>query len=97
MATVVHALFSWVGADGSDFAPGAVHGWWMVGYSYGDALSVTAHPVTGNPEDLHRVLEVTDVVVDGDPSGGLTLRFAVTNVGTTSIPAYGVGIGLITG
>jgi hypothetical protein len=98
MANVNRAFFSWTaGTGGAYFPPGGVHSWWMVGYKYGDALSVTAHPVTGNPADLHRVLTVTDIRVDGDPNGGLTLRFQVRNVGATAIPGYGVGIGWISG
>ena len=75
-------------------APGQAHGWWMTGFKYGDAMSITAHPVIGDPSALHRVLAVDSVRVDGDP-GGFTLRFTVRNVGNFSIPAYGPGIGWI--
>ncbi len=92
MATNNHAFFSWVGAGGTSFPPGAVHDWWMIGFGYGDALSVTAHPVIGNPLDPHRVLTVDDVRIDGTPTGR-TLRFRVRNVGASSTPGYGVGIG----
>jgi hypothetical protein len=67
----------------------------MVGFKYGDALSVTAHPVTGNPDATHRVLAVENIRVDGAPSGGLTLLFTVRNVGGFSVPGYGVGISYI--
>jgi hypothetical protein len=97
MATVNRAFFSWVGANGAYFPPGGVHDWWMTGFKYGDAMSVTAHPVTGDPNDPHRVLQVDDVRVDGVPSGGPTLLFRVRNVGVTHMPAYGVGIGWISG
>jgi hypothetical protein len=66
----------------------------MTGFKYGDAMSVTAHPVVGNPAALHRVLAVDNVRIDGDP-GGRTLRFTVRNAGSFSIPGYGVGIGWI--
>jgi hypothetical protein len=66
----------------------------MVGFQYGDALSVTAHPVIGNPNALHRVLTVENVRVDGTPTGR-TLLFTVRNVGGFSIPGYGVGISFI--
>jgi hypothetical protein len=95
VATVNRVFLSWTGSGGSYFLPGAVHNWWMTGFKYGDALSVTAHPVTGDPHDPHRVLSVDNVRVDGTPDGGLTLRFRVNNVGGSPTPGYGVGIGLI--
>ena len=50
MATVKRAFFSWTSSGpGGDFAAGAIHGWWMTGFKYGDAMSVTTHPITGNP------------------------------------------------
>jgi hypothetical protein len=94
VATVNRAFYSWFGSGGTYFPPGGQHNWWMVGFRYGDALSVTAHPVTGDPRDPHRVLLVDNVRIDGSPTG-LTLRFRVTNVGATRMPAYGVGIGWI--
>ena len=56
MATVNRAFFSWAGPG--SLPPSGSHGWWMVGFKYGDALSVTAHPVVGDPGALHRVLTV---------------------------------------
>jgi hypothetical protein len=67
----------------------------MTGFKYGDVLSVTAHPVTGDPTAPHRVLAVENMRIDGDPSGGETLLFTVRNVGLSSMPAYGVGISWI--
>jgi hypothetical protein len=92
MATVNRAFLSWSGPG--SLPPGGSHGWWMVGFKYGDALSVTAHPVTGDPHALHRVLTVENIRIDGAPSG-LTLLFTVRNVGAYSIPGYGVGISFI--
>ncbi len=94
MATVNRAFFSWVGAGGAYFAPGSAHSWWMTGFKYGDALSVTAHPVVGDPDAAHRVLTVEDIRIDGTPTGR-TLRFRVSNVGTSAMPGYGVGIAYI--
>jgi len=93
MATVNRAFFSWSGPG--NFPPGGSHGWWMTGFKYGDALSVTAHPVTGNPNAPHRVLTVENVRIDGTPNGGLTLLFTVRNTGGSSMPGYGVGISFI--
>jgi hypothetical protein len=94
MATVNRAFVSWT-ATGAYFAPGATHSWWVTsGFKYGDAMSVTAHPVTGDPAALHRVLAVESVRIDGDP-GGRTLRFTVHNVGSYEIPGYGIGISYI--
>jgi hypothetical protein len=95
MATVNRGFLSWIGSGGTYFPPGAVHNWWMIGFGYGDALSVTAHPVTGDPRDPHRILAVDNLRIDGTPTGGRTLLFRVTNVGATPIPGYGVGIAWI--
>jgi hypothetical protein len=92
VATVNRMFLSWSGPG--SLPPGGSQGWWMVGFKYGDSLSVTAHPVTGNPTALHRVLAVDNIRVDGTPNG-LTLRFTVRNVGSLSIPAYGIGISYI--
>jgi hypothetical protein len=75
---------------------------------YGEATSVTAYPVTGNPDDPDRVLEVGDVRMDGHPDGGLVLLFTVKdgglvllftvkNVGSTFIPAYLVALSSVSG
>jgi len=93
MANVNYAFFSWT-APGAYLFPGAAHSWWMTGFKYGDAMSVTAHPVVGDPSALHRVLAVENIRIDGDP-GGRTLRFIVRNVGSDPIPGYGVGISVI--
>ena len=63
MATVNRAFFSWSGPG--SFPPGGSHNWFMVGFKYGDSLSVTAHPVTGDTTALHRVLTVENIRVDG--------------------------------
>ncbi len=94
MATVNYAFFSWTGSPGNDLNPGAAHGWWMTGFKYGDAMSVTAHPVVGNPNALARVLTVENVRIHGAP-GGRTLLFTVRNTGNFVIPGYGVGISYI--
>ena len=93
MATVNRAFFSWT-ATGAYFAPGATHSWWMTGFKYGDAMSVTAHPVIGDPSALHRVLAVENIRIDGDP-GGRTMLFTIRNVGSYPIPGYGIGISFI--
>ncbi len=92
MATVHRTFLSWTGP--SSLNPGESHGWWMTGFSYGDAMSVTAHPVTGNPSATKRELAVENIRIEGRPSG-LTLLFTVRNVGSHSIPGYGVGISYI--
>jgi hypothetical protein len=92
MANTWHGFASWVGSEGDDLYPGEAHYWWMTGFSYGNAVSVTAHPVIGPP--VSRQLEVQDVRVEGT-STGLTLLFTVKNVGPDSVPGYGVGFGII--
>ncbi len=97
MATVNYASFSWF-VPGEYFPPGGIHNWWMTGFEYGDALSVTAHSVTGNPFHPHRILKVDDVRIDGTPDEPrLTLRFQVRNVGAYPTPGYAVGVGWISG
>ncbi|HJZ94044.1 MAG TPA: hypothetical protein VKE40_24430 [Gemmataceae bacterium] len=91
MANTYYWSTSWVSTEGGDMAPGDEHYWWANPFDYGDAISVTAYPVTGNPEDLHRQLEVKDVRIDRVPDGGTTLLWTVKNVGTTYIPGYAVG------
>lgn len=92
MANVFHAFASWVGVGSDQLNPGQAHSWWMVGFNYGDAISVTAHPVIGPP--VNRQLAVQDVRVQGT-STGRTLLFTVRNVGPDPVPGYGVGFGLI--
>ena len=89
MANVTRYFFSWIG----NFPPGASHSWAATGFNYGDVLSATAHPVTGNPTAAHRVLRIDDMRIDGTPTGR-SLLFTVRNVGTDSIPGYGLGISL---
>jgi hypothetical protein len=96
MATVNRAFFSWTSTEGSDFGPGSAHGWWMTGFKYGDALSVTAHSIVGNPFAPHRVLLVDNIRIDA-ALGGETLLFTVRNVGSFATPGYGVGISWISG
>jgi hypothetical protein len=97
MANVLHAFLSWTSTEGNDMAPGEAHSWWMTHTPsvYGEAVSATAHPVTGNPLAPSRTLAVEDLRVVGDPSGGRTYLFTVRNVGNFSIPGYGIGFGFI--
>ena len=91
MATVHRAFGSTVGT----LYPGQTAGWYMTPVTYGDAFTVSAHPVTGNPREWNRVLEVRNIRVDGSPTAGLTLRFSVANVGLHPTPGYGVAVGWI--
>lgn len=94
MANVSRAFFSRV-IPGYLY-PGSSEPWWMTGFAYGDAVSVTAQSVGGLYGDTPGVLQVRDVRVRRPRSGGgPTLLFTVSNVGGTPIPGYGVGIGWI--
>jgi hypothetical protein len=95
MANTYYWSTSWTSTEGNDMAPGDTHWWWANPFTYGDAITLTAHPVTGNPADPHRVLTVENVRIDGTPAGGRTLLFVVRNAGTTFIPAYAVGSSVI--
>jgi hypothetical protein len=88
MANVSRVFGSWVGPD---FAPDERHYWSAWGFGYGDAVSVSAHPVTGAPVG-ERILIVEDVRMEGDPSGDRRCYFTVRNAGASHMPGYGVGV-----
>jgi hypothetical protein len=93
MATAHRAFFSWTSSgEGNDLGPGQAHGWWAVGFDYGDPITVTAHPVSGAPWPYE--LAVESVRMQSNPGGG-TLLFRVRNVGTRPVPGYGVGFGWV--
>lgn len=97
MANVSHWYASWVSTEGNDMRPGEAHEWWMAPAVPGDAISVTAQPITGDPDQPHRVLAVENVRIIGEPSdrGGHTMLFTVRNVGSSFIVGYGIGFGFI--
>jgi hypothetical protein len=93
LATVTYWFGWWVSAGvGDDLGPGETHNWIMWGFNYGDALSLSAHPVTGPPEE--RVLAVENVRIEGD-AGGRRLYYTVRNVGMSSVPGYGIGYAMV--
>jgi hypothetical protein len=95
MATVSHWFGSWVsGGPTDDLHPGQPHYWIFWGFNYGDALSLSAHAVAGNPNVGERILAVEDVRVEADPSGR-RLYFTVRNVGAASVPGYGIGYAMV--
>jgi hypothetical protein len=95
MANLYYWSTSWVSAEGNDMAPGDSHWWWANPFNFGDAITLTAHPVTGNPNDPHRILTVENIRIDGTPDGGRTLLFVVRNAGSTFIPGYIVGSSVV--
>ncbi len=91
MANVSYMSGSWVSAGPAhDLAPGRSHSWISWGFGYGDALSVSAHPVVGAPVG-ERILAVENVRVEGDPSGR-RLYYTVRNAGPTSVPGYALAV-----
>ena len=88
MATVSYAFFSYTGNNG-DLVPGAKHFWsvWGGSIDYGDAIAITAHPVSRPGRAL--AVEDLQIVSDG---GTPIVSFAVKNVGSVSVPGYGFGI-----
>lgn len=89
MANVRYWLGTWVSSGpANDLHPGEAHHWVSWGFNYGDAMSLTAHPVIGAP--VERYLAIEDVRIEGDP-GGRRLFYTVRNVGFSTIPGYGVG------
>ncbi|HSK73257.1 MAG TPA: hypothetical protein VK892_16275 [Pyrinomonadaceae bacterium] len=91
MATVSYAFFSWTAVGASnDLLPGQEHQWSMWGgdFNYGDAIMVTAHPVTR--QGINRALAVEKVKISNAVLN-TTLSFVVKNVGTERVPGYGLG------
>lgn len=85
MATVEYSFFSVV----SPLNPGGVIGitWSHRGFDYGDAITVTAHPIRA-------VLAVQNLRVFRDGSL-VRLAFDVVNVGSRTEIAFGLGFGWV--
>ena len=79
-------------SSGPPLSPGQSHSWMYWGYAYGDGLSVTAHPVVSQTE---AVLQVDQVRVQGDDSGGRRLYYTVRNVGTHFTRGYAMTIVIV--
>jgi len=91
MANVDYWAGSWVG---DDLLPNETHDWIMWGFQYGDAVSLTAQAVTGNPNAGERILRIENQRFEGDPSGR-RLYYTVRNVSNEPIPGYIVGFAMI--
>jgi hypothetical protein len=94
MANVSYWFGSWVSSQGNDLVPGDSHEWIMWGFNYGDAMSVSAHPVVLLNALVERTLSVEDVRVESDLSGN-RLYFTIRNTGSNSVPGYGMGFSMI--
>lgn len=93
MASTAHWTGSWVSGPGDPpLLPGKSHSWVMWGYSYGDAISVSAHPVhrLGDPA----VLEVEDVQMQVD-DGGRRVFCTVRNVGSNFVRGYAIAFAIV--
>lgn len=92
MATTSYAFFHSVNIGPAyDLYPGDGDGWefWGGSFNYGDAISVSAHPV-----GLSSSLAVQDVRISSAPSGPI-LSFTVRNVGKRPVVGYGLGFAWI--
>jgi hypothetical protein len=88
MANVVYWSGSWTSSgDDDDLYPGESHYWIAWGYNYGDAITITAHPVQGNDE---HILAVENVRIQAD-AGGRRIFYSVRNAGAAQVPGYAVG------
>jgi hypothetical protein len=87
MATVSYAFFSWLGSPSTDLHPGQTHQWELSGgnFNYGDAIMVTAHPVARQGRAL--AVENTKTLNNGQA----IFSFVVKNVGSVTVPGYGMG------
>jgi hypothetical protein len=85
---------AWVsgGVTGPPLSPGQSHSWVYWGYTYGDGLSVTAHPVVSQTE---AILQVENVQVEGDDAGGRRLYFTVRNVGSHFTRGYAISVVIV--
>jgi hypothetical protein len=95
MANVSYAFFSWTAVGSpNDLLPGQSHQWSMWGgdFDYGDAIMVSAHPVSRGGGN--RALAVENVKI-GDSILRTTLSFTVKNVGTDRVLGYGLGFGWV--
>ena len=94
MPTTNYWFGSWVSADEVGLQPGQEHHWVMWGFGYGAAITVSAHPV--NSDAGEQVLQVRDVRIESDPSGGRRLFFTVRNTGPVRAIGYGLGYSWVT-
>jgi hypothetical protein len=85
MATVEYSFFSILSSIGPGQAIGIT--WSHPGFDYGDAITVTAHPIRA-------VLAVQNLRVFRDGSL-VRLAFEVVNVGPRPEIAFGVGLGWV--
>lgn len=89
MANVHYYFGNWTSAGpANDFLPGQVHRWIFWGFDYGDAVSITAHPIIG---PVQRFLTVENIRTESHPNGR-QMFFDVRNVGNEAMPGYGFGI-----
>lgn len=93
MATTAYWQASWVDAGETGLVPGGEHYWVMSGFSYGDAVAVTAAPLNSDVGD--QVLMVKDVQTEADSGGGRRLFFTVRNTGPTRALGYGMNFSFI--
>jgi hypothetical protein len=89
MATTHYWFGSWTSADETGLQPGQEHHWAMWGFGYGDAVTVSAHPVTSSVGE--QILQVKDTRIETDSSGGRRLYFTVRNTGPVRAIGYGLG------
>lgn len=91
MATISYAFFASVTGPSYDLYPGDAQYWEMWGgsFDYGDAITVSAHPISGPG----RALAVENIRVMNP--GSSVLGFWVRNVGSRVITGYGLGFAWI--
>jgi hypothetical protein len=85
MATVTYGPS---GSSLNDLPPGGAENWVMWGFSWGDVVEITAHPLAWiNGKD--RRLAVSNVQSEAAPDGSRRIFFTVTNIGSSDLN-YGV-------
>lgn len=85
MATVEYDFFGLVGGIAAGGVVGAT--WSHVGFDYGDAITITAHPIRG-------ILEVRNLRVFRD-GNERRVAFEIVNVGSQAEIGFGIGFGWI--
>jgi hypothetical protein len=92
MASVSYFFGSWV-SSGNDLLPGQAHNWILSGFSYGDDISLSVHPLIDS-SGIEQDLSVTTVTMQTS-SGGRRMLFTIENTGPNAVDGYGMGFGYI--
>lgn len=92
MAQLSHYSFFW---QGSNFSPGTEKTWWIIGASFQQVVSVTAHSI-GGATGYYRSLMVKEVHAFITENGVRGLQIVLRNTGTNYITGYSLNVAYVT-